>query len=199
MTPPLRYKHVMIDIETMGTSHSAPVMAVGIVPFQLHREQCAVSPRELHREMRMSLQANIDAYRDVDGDAVEWWLRQSDAARAALLREPRLGSALELAEHLVLALRAPHLDPDELHVWAKPPQFDLEILRNLLEGRSVAWPCSLRLERDSRPLIDLAKVAGWEDCFPAPAVEHDALSDAVEQAEQVVRIWRRVQGWREAS
>lgn len=199
MTPPLRYKHLMIDIETMGTDRKAPVLAIGAVPFQLHREHCAIAPSGHHWEIRLTLEANEQIGRRANPATVEWWLRQSDAARAALLAEPRCDSATDFAvEFLRRIENDPVLDLGELHLWAKPPQFDIVILQDFLDDALPAfseWPAPQRLERDSRPLIDLAKAMGWNDCFPAPVVEHGALSDAVEQAEQVVRIWRRATGW----
>lgn len=194
MSAPVRWKHVMVDIETMGTDRDAAVLAIGVVPFNLHREACLVA---LPFEMwvgRTSLAANLALGRAVDGSTIEWWLRQSDAARAALLVEPRYLSVHQMASSLRSFLVCGLMDPD-LHVWAKPPQFDLEILRSLFKDVVVDWPCSRRLERDSRPLLDLAKLNGWDECFPSPTVEHGALEDAVEQAEQVVRIYRRINGW----
>ena len=38
MSAPSRWLNVMVDIETMGHGTGAPVLAVGLVPFQVHPE-----------------------------------------------------------------------------------------------------------------------------------------------------------------
>jgi hypothetical protein len=193
----------MLDIETMGTDRRAPVLAVGLVPFQLHREECAVAPDWMHFEARLTLEENRRAGRNIDPATVEWWLQQSDAARTALLQEPRFTSIYEFGETVVRYLEKSEFlaEPKELHVWAKPPTFDCEILRDLLGDalplEEKPWSPAHRLERDCRPLIDLAKLQGWADCFPEPSNKHSALADATAQAEQVVRIYRRVMGWQQ--
>src|SRR5258708_3962229 len=97
------WRHVMVDIETMGTSRRAPVMAIGLVPFQLHSEQCKIAQRETWAEFRVSLADNLAVDRIVDGETVEWWLRQSEAVRTALVAEPRqdaAGAALDVVDYL---------------------------------------------------------------------------------------------------
>lgn len=199
MTAPSRWLNIMVDIETIGHGPTAPVLAVGLVPFQIHPELCIVAPRSEWVEVRCTLRANVAAGRVADPATVEWWLAQSKAAQEALLREPRHdhlgGFALAIAE----AVRTTNPRSDDVFVWAKPPQYDLVALRGLMEQCSVDVPWHHRNEQDLRTLARAAKAAmasgrdGWQEVFEVTCeLEHSAVADAAEQAEQVVRFHRRL-------
>lgn len=208
MSAPSRWLNVMIDIETMGHGAGAPILAVGLVPFQVHPERCELAPAAEHVEIRCSLRAQVSFYDEegtehmnavVDPDTVEWWLSQDKAAQAALLREPRHDHPARFLHAVAEAIRTINPRTDDLYVWAKPPQYDLVSLRGAMMRLGVGVPWSARNEQDGRTILRAARAAmqsgqdGWQEVLEvAPTLEHSAVADAVEQAEQVVRFYRRL-------
>lgn len=199
MTAPSRYRNVMIDVETMGHGPSAAVLSIGVVPFQIHPDDCSVAPAAYWVEVRCSLGAASRAGLEVNADTVEWWLAQSQDAREALIREPRHDDYRAFLAAFAASLRTINGRDAELTVWAKPPQYDLVTLRAQLAKFGVDEPWQHRNEQDLRTVIAAAKAAmqsgqdGWAEVLEtSPLVKHSALDDAAVQADQVVRFYRRL-------
>jgi hypothetical protein len=199
MTAPSRYLNVMVDIETMGHGPSAPVLAVGLVPFQIHPNQCELAPRDQWREVRCSLAANVVGGKVINADTVEWWLRQDKAAQELLLAEPRHATLFGFWSAVREEILAVNSRSGDLSVWAKPPQYDLITVRESMLAEGVDVPWQHRNEQDLRTVVAIARAAmqsgqaGWQEVFEVkPVVEHSAMADAAEQAEQVVRFYRRL-------
>lgn len=75
---------VMIDLETLGTAPGSAIVAIGAVAFDpASRELGAPATCRITAASCQHFGLTIDA------DTVEWWLKQSDAARSELLTEPR--------------------------------------------------------------------------------------------------------------
>jgi exodeoxyribonuclease VIII len=73
---------VMVDLETMGTSHTAPIIAIGAVVFGNN----ATHDNEEFYET-ISLQSAVDSGAVIQPSTVLWWMQQSDEARAEFQRE----------------------------------------------------------------------------------------------------------------
>lgn len=187
MTTPTGFPELMIDIETMGMAPDGAVLAIGAVPFCIHKEKMTLAPREDWFSKRITLQANLDEGRTIWADIVEWWLWQSKEAQEALLLGPRYNDLQDL--------RCDFIEFVTLHrceyVWAKPPTFDLAILSHLF---GTTWPFRYNAQRDVRTLLSCAKVFGWNDVLDPQidGTKHDALYDAHVQAVQVVRYMDRM-------
>ena len=70
----------MIDLETLGTDPTAPIVAIGAVFFD---------PKT--GELGVEFSATIDfesacERRTPDASTIKWWLKQSDDARAKVIR-----------------------------------------------------------------------------------------------------------------
>lgn len=166
----------MLDIETLSSRDDAAILSVGFAGFT---EEGLIKEDQL--EIRITTQANVNAGRHIDPETLEWWLMQSDQARTALTREPRfsnVGGAM-----LPISFFLEEFEPATL-IWAKPPQFDIRILQDVMGNR---WPFSFRNERCFRTLAAL----GRSMSIPVPerkGVAHSALDDAIHQAQHAVDI-----------
>lgn len=170
--------HVMIDLETMGTSCIAAPMSIGAVKFDME------SGKILDRFHKgISLKSCVSIGMEMDVGTVEWWLKQSKENQDRVLSLKRLviGVALQEFEGWLNPLNK-HMT----NVWSHGSNFDTVILTNAynLLGREVWWKFSN--VRDTRTLFD---VAGYE--YKAKG-GHDALEDAESQALAVVAAYKQL-------
>lgn len=192
MSAPERYKHFMVDLETMGPAPNGAIIAVGIVPFSLHPQRLEIAPRSLWYNMTCSLPANQRAGRLIDGDTVEWWLQQSPEAQAGLWAgEARFTDFRDFIGDMV-GWWCGHADEfvprDDRKVWAKPPEFDLALLEHALESTGHAPMWTRRASRDLRTVLDRAKFDSRDDVLGLERAgeHHVAVEDAAHQARQVI-------------
>lgn len=169
----MRYEHLSIDIETLGTRPGSIVLSVGLVPFTLNEP---VNP-ENAEYWRISLVDSLIVGLQADRDTLDWWAKQTTEARAALEQgEVRtLASTGYRLEHVL----ATHCT-EKCLVWMKGPSFDGVLLTAALEvaGRKVPW--KYWQERDVRTICDGVHEPKRE------GTHHNAADDAVHQA-----VWVR--------
>lgn len=192
MTAPSNYKHVMVDIETLGKGLNAAIVSIGAVPFSLHPERVEVGPISTWFHERATLRSNADAGRNIDPETIEWWLSQSSEAQAALLREPRYDLPVMLEGFRRWLTASSGLKVET--IWAKPPQFDIEILRHAFASQNLEWPLHFGATRDVRTVLEIAKGLGWNDVVRLDlwGEKHNALDDAVYQASQVCLFYDKL-------
>ena len=70
-------KHVMVDIETLGTACDAPILSIGAVAFDIESGEIS---SKFYRAVDPS--SALERGR-ADGGTLRWWMGQSDSARKA--------------------------------------------------------------------------------------------------------------------
>ncbi|MEG2431387.1 MAG: 3'-5' exonuclease [Acinetobacter sp.] len=180
--------HVMIDIETLGTSTNAPIASIGAVFFEPSTGMTGAR-----------FYVRVDAENDELNGAVasvatlKWWLKQSREAQAELLDSEAL-SVWEAMSKLDYFLAENAVPEDEalLQVWANSPTFDCSILRAAYARSDMECPWLYKNERDCRTVVELGKVIGFNPKHDMPfrGERHNALADAVHQAQYVSHIWQ---------
>ncbi len=192
---------IMVDIETFATDNNAAIVAIGAVAFDadvpegtnlLDDPIWAKSPDALLNGMGQGFRVNVDLGAsdpdkrgNIDPSTVEWWLGQSDEARAMLVSGDRKPLGGQLA--LFSAWISRQGGYSKLRLWSNGPTFDETILRAAFGRYGMGFPISFRGSRCCRTMFDFAKSLGWDPkaaAMEAPddIVKHDALSDAVFQA-----------------
>jgi len=168
--------HVMIDIETLGKGNYACLLSVGAVKFDPQLDTIAdkfyvdIDPESCVKHgLRM------------DAPTVMWWLKQSDAARAAITEHERLDLPAALNGFSDWYGSTP------LPTWGNGATFDNVILRNAYELANVDCPWTFREDRCFRTLKSLS-----DSRPPRAGVEHNALHDALYQAETLQIIAREL-------
>lgn len=105
-------EHVMIDLETMGTEPGCAICSIGICEFDPY-----IDPSEWRSGLYV---IDWSTWGTLDPSTVKWWLKQSDEARAQILRD---GLPLEdVLKRIVPALHRAK------YIWANDPDFDCCIL-----------------------------------------------------------------------
>lgn len=164
---------VMVDIETLGLEPGASIVSIGAVRFD------AGEGGDRFRAS-ISLTSCEAAGLTIDAETLEWWLTQNEVAKRQLVGGDPLAEVLEdFAEW--------YGDADE--IWANSPSFDCELLSAAYDAVGLDEPWDFWTERDFRTLSSLEAAPEAEQ----DGVEHDALDDAVHQAEIAAETLARLE------
>lgn len=115
------FKHVMIDIETLGNQSNSVITEIATVFFDL--ESGEIGP-EMH--MHIDPQSCVDAGLHMDVSTIMWWMKQDAEARAGFEypHKIRLESAMQRL-NAFLSLNCP---VEEIRPWGNSARFDLGII-----------------------------------------------------------------------
>lgn len=176
--PPTGPLHVMVDLETFGTSPGCDVRSIGAVVFNPFSGTFG-------DEFYINLRGGTNFGLTRDPDTVAWWEQQSCAARNALDIDQRfIGEGLRAFSAWFCELG----NPSDIRLWAHGPHFDEAILGAAYRAIGERQPWHYRAPRDTRTIYD---AAGGID-IPFSGTEHNALDDAKHQARCVVEAYRRL-------
>ncbi|VEW02052.1 Exodeoxyribonuclease VIII [Escherichia coli] len=178
--------HLMIDLETMGTNANAPIVVIGAVFFDPQTGE--IGPAFY---IVISLADAMDTGAVPDGGTIEWWLKQSGEARAAILTDQaKLKDALSRFREFINE----YSDEKFVQVWGNGATFDNAILRRSYERQGIPCPWRYCNDRDVRTIVELGKTIGFDarTAIPFEGVRHNALDDARHQAKYVSAIWQKL-------
>lgn len=165
-------KHLMIDLETMGASNEAAIVAIGAVTFSEDGlGDTFYRPIDLVDSVK---------YGKLDAATVKWWMQQSDEARAELNRPDAGGLATALRDFIGF-----YNNTAILGVWGFGATFDNVILRHAYKATGLPCPWHFRQDRCFRTLVALNPDVEWE---PRTGTHHNALDDAVTQAKTAIKM-----------
>ncbi|GIA24021.1 3'-5' exoribonuclease [Vibrio cholerae] len=180
-------KNLMIDLETMGKSSNAAIVAIGACFFEPSTGEIGEKFSRI-----ISLESS-QQFGLVDASTVLWWMKQSSEAREVL--NSREAVHIKQALHDFRQFTNDGLS--QPLVWGNGSSFDCVILKNTiiqcLGEQYVPW--QFWNERDVRTMVDLGKnLLGFDPKrdMPFEGIRHDALSDAVHQAKYVPAIYQRL-------
>ncbi|MEM8396661.1 3'-5' exonuclease, partial [Morganella morganii] len=89
-----KFKHLMIDLETMGNKPDSAIVAIAAVPFDM---VSGVTDDALFYEI-IDLRSSEKYGGSIDADTVLWWLGKSDNARGEIINSEK---AIELPDALL--------------------------------------------------------------------------------------------------
>lgn len=165
---------VMVDLETLGTTPETHILSIGA---------CTMDGANTFHEI-LSLE---DQFRSINPKTVQWWMEQSSEAHAlfktAKVSKIELPAALEHFQKWLQHIRATTF-------WSHGVSFDMAILTNAYTQYGLPVPWNFWDLNDTRTIIKLGREKLGKD-FPVIAREgthHDALADALYQAEQIRTI-----------
>ena len=170
--------NVMLDLETMGTSPNAPIVAIGAVKFSLEDLTIDMEDtfyRQIYLPDIVDMGAQICPY------TVLWWLKQDKAAieQTFLQNDPDEGAYGPLCDFAAWL-------PEKAKVWGNGSDFDNVLLAETYKriGEKVPWRFfnnrCYRTVKKLYPQVELKR----------EGTHHNALSDAISQAKHLIEIWR---------
>ena len=161
-------RNLMVDIETLGVRSTSVILSIGAVEF----DGQAIG-RGFHR--RIDIQSCLDAGLTVDASTIEWWMTQSNEARAIFdIKGDPLDRVLDDFSRA--------FDWDNKLIWCNGMNFDLPILDNAFHAVGLRTPWPYYNGRDYRTLKNMFSKELVNSIRVEPVVAHDALDDARAQA-----------------
>ncbi|HDT5091192.1 TPA: 3'-5' exoribonuclease, partial [Klebsiella pneumoniae subsp. pneumoniae] len=186
---PIDYVHVMVDLETMGKKHNAPIVAIGAVVFDPATGSIGESFYKV-----VCLESSVNWGAVIDPSTVIWWLKQSSEARSALVNDdaiPLLDALLQFREFVSDNVAG---GSKKAQVWGNGASFDNSILRSSYDCIAEDYPWEYWNDRDVRTMVELGQAIGFDPktTIPFEGDRHNALADAIHQARYVSAIWQRI-------
>lgn len=179
-------RHLMVDIETLGSRPGAAIASIGAVVFT---EDGVVS----EFETTVDIEGQRELGLKFDASTILWWLQQpKEAINATFARRgPSLFTALS-----DLAIFA--ADEGVVDYWSHGATFDLVLLNeaSLITGAPPLVK-DFRRARDTRTLFEITDVN--PKTFMGTGTAHNAVDDARAQALAVIESWRVLRRWRNAA
>lgn len=175
--------NVMIDLETLGTQAGCVIAQIAAVAFDEDGLQDDIS-------LRIDLEDAQRAGLVIEAGTVRWWLTHDTAQGARGLFAPEGALPLRPALELLSGWLRP-LEPET--IWCKGASFDFPILAAAYHAVGLELPWKYRDERCLRTLAALAPAV----LLPRAQQAHDALADALAQAEQASKILRTMRAFQQ--
>lgn len=168
-------KHIMVDVESLGTVASAAIMSIGACKFDLATG--AIDDSGFYASI--SIESNLDYDRRIQEDTLLWWLKQ-EAAAQNVFHESKVALPVSLHE------LSNWIGSDDYTIWSNGADFDIPMLTHAYNQVQLEVPWKFFNIRCFRTYKNLPGAGGIR--APALGVEHNALSDAYQQAQTVCAI-----------
>ncbi|MCS6641379.1 3'-5' exoribonuclease [Klebsiella pneumoniae subsp. pneumoniae] len=186
---PIDYVHVMVDLETMGKKHNAPIVAIGAVVFDPATGSIGESFYKV-----VCLESSVNWGAVIDPSTVIWWLKQSSEARSAIVNDdaiPLQDALLQFREFVSDNVAG---GSKKEQVWGNGASFDNSILRSSYDCIAEDYPWEYWNDRDVRTMVELGQAISFDPktTIPFEGSRHNALADAIHQARYVSAIWQRI-------
>ena len=184
MTEEKRFKHVMIDTETLGRTPGSVIRSVAAVEFD---PETGETGRQ--KVWKIDLTDSIRYGFKVEASTLKWWLVQSEEARRDFVNGPET-LLQDFMEDFVDFLALVN-DGDDFTLWCLQLDFDVALLRSYYSWYNLnvhgcderVLPWNFRKVRDVRPYMDALSAA--ELLPPKVADRHTPMGDCLAQVNYV--------------
>lgn len=188
-------KHLMIDIETLGTQPGCAVVSIGAVWFD--PEDNGWKPRHRGYYAEVLLEDALK-HGTASPGTLKWWMGQSEDARKFMANDEGkipLKQALEGLDAFIHH-QSQHAQRRDVYVWANGPEFDLTLLDAMYGKLELPSPWNYGRSQSCRTVLWAARTFFGCDKppFKAGRTAHNALDDAIHQAEYVTQMVRKIRG-----
>lgn len=205
--------HVMIDLETWGTTPGSDIRSIGACVFDPVTDTIGETfyialdnPTGFWGGKWHTRWTNAPCYYRKypltrSKDTEQWWSEQSEEAQAAFNDPVDLQDGLGLFTIWLNSVCTPDTVPPSgghtnLRLWSHGATFDSVLLAAAYVVLGLPVPWHYRAPRDTRTLFDAAGItdhSAWLNRYPGPmGVSHHALDDAICQARAVCAAWARI-------
>ena len=167
---------VMLDLETMGNGPQAAIIAIGAVEFDIPAQQIGERFYTV-----IDLESAVTSGGVMDASTVLWWLKQSDAARAAF---DRGGNHIAVALQQFAGWMENRAKRDDVRVWGNGAAFDNVILASAYRLNGTPQPWQFWNDRCYRTV----KAQHPEVKMQRNGTHHNAADDAESQARHLIAM-----------
>lgn len=174
-------KHIMIDVESLGTRSDAVILSLGAVKFDLDSDK--IDDKAFYASI--SIDSNLELGRRIQEDTLQWWLNQEITAQSVFHEEKiALPQALEDFSDWV--------GTGDYEVWSNGADFDIPMVAHAFAQIQMEIPWKFWAGNCVRTYKKLPGAKAIASGVPFAGVKHDALADAVHQAQVVQAIHRNL-------
>lgn len=172
----------MIDFETLDTRPTAVALSLGCVLFD---ESGIISTQEF----KFEIQEQLDTGRTVCSSTLAWWFQQAGSARQVFEKSRDEIPATLVHVKISNWLDRNSVDREQLKVWGNGANFDVPLLDSLCVGYEKLYEywnvwCFRTFD----------KITGCKKLAKRKGTHHNALDDAIYQAECVIEYWKQQAG-----
>lgn len=179
------YSDVMIDLETMSSRPNAAIAAIGAVAFDMKN----LSLGETFYTT-IDLESCEKVGLDFSASTISWWMKQSEQARRDVLGGHQSDLSMALANFSSWLCEC-CVPPKSLKVWGNGANFDPVIMESAYAACDEPVPWMFWGVRCFRTLKGLYPHIEPDD---RQGTHHNALDDAIHQAEHIFKIRRTLRG-----
>lgn len=174
-------KHVMLDLETLGTGSNAVIVSISAVVFDPFKP-LEIYESTFHKGLNI-LEQLVTQGVEIDLDTIRWWQQQDDEAKRILIETQTYSVAYVLNEFnkFLEDLKSP-----DLSLWGNGATFDCVILRNLYKRHNHKFILPYYADKDVRTitqLVDYSQVLERSGEFNG--VKHYGIDDCKHQVKLV--------------
>lgn len=186
---------LMVDLETLGTAESAPIVSIGAVLFDPQASDTFESLYSRSFLRLIDIEDAINVCGPAEAGTIKWWLQQDDKAIKRLVNGEQVSLKTALTDLYIYTHvrgdRFPEVSrlPIPTRIWAKSPDFDCTKLDAACRKLKMKDPFPYYTRRCVRTAQDLAFPNGELPEFRG-GVHHDARDDAVNQALMIQACYR---------
>lgn len=178
--------NLMVDIESLGKAPDGIILSIGACKFD--PTETAVAPADLFY-VNISIESSMESGFSINPETLLWWLNQSDEARKQIQVDPqKIEAAIGSFYDWVKQYKNPY-------VWANGTSYDLTMLRYAFDVTGFSCPWVWRNEMCMRSIRHIGRQLGipyGEYKANTTRTIHNALDDAILQAEYVTAVMKRV-------
>lgn len=167
---------LMIDFETLGTNPDSVILSIGACFFDINKGigQTFYQAVDIDNQIKDG--------RTISGDTLKWWMKQDKEAQKVFTdgnMMPIHSSLLSFAQFI----SKNNINKD-VCPWGNGATFDISLAENLFKQYTIPCPWKYSNVTDFRTFKRfVAKGANME----ASGVKHNALDDAIWQANYVIK------------
>lgn len=177
---------IMLDLETLGTDPYSPVIAIGAVRFD------ARNPLTIHKLQDadifyqvITLESCMAAGLKPSASTIQWWMTEKTLTPAARAIFADLAA---LALPLALDAFTDWLNSAPDTLWGNSAEFDCGLLRGCYKALGKEVPWLFYKQGCYRTIKNLQAAKGIE--LIRVGTHHNAVDDALSQAEHLCRIFQ---------
>lgn len=174
---------VMIDLETLGTKNDCVVVSIGACKFNPEKQKI-----ESTFYMIFEMQDQLDRGRVIQADTLKWWFRQENAAQKVFHDQAK--NPTMILNTFATWLKTVSPNSKELKVWGNGSTFDISIMEHMYNQYNIKCPWPYNGVMDLRTF---RRFMANNDKVPNLGTKHNALDDAIAQAEFVMNYLKPIQ------
>lgn len=181
-------QHISFDLETLGLAHDALILSIGAVKFNPFTGELGDT---FHAVIDLDGPGGV-----IDASTVAWWMNQSDEARNAIFGKDvvrtKLGAALcDFSEWIGFTEELEDGEYPDVQLWARGNK-DGQWLESAYKGIGFKAPFRYWQVADQRTITNTFPLVMGDAKKRAEAVVHNALTDAVDQANDLCLVFSRL-------